>query len=264
MRQGHIIIIMTALFISGPLFAGFCAVKSGDKGCIKNSSGSYMAGDSIDNCEGATIKCPVVLCFVNKIGQTLCKGLKEGDSVNFSNLGNKDESRQFLKIVKAIFNPEPQTYYGGKRLKSTERIPGFPYGEMLMPETAFTISSEDKKAGMLSSFELKDESGRTLVRLTPEGSNGVTRVPSRYLSPGKRYQWSAQFASQSFKGKFSVASQADQQEFEQEFEDAISKSNATPSTRYVLRAVLAKEYGFTFDMRQAIKDAKESIKKEGE
>ncbi|VAW79093.1 hypothetical protein MNBD_GAMMA14-1915 [hydrothermal vent metagenome] len=257
MKQGRIFIVVAALSVMQPLLAGVCAVQSGQEGCIKSGNTSYMAGDSIDNCEAAIVSCPVVLCFVNKVGQTLCKQVEKVGQVNLNDLGNKEESRQFLQIVKAIFSSEPQTYYGGKRLKSTERIPGFPYGEMLMPEVAFSISLQDSDAGVLSSFELKDKSGNTLARLTPEGNNKVIRVPSKYLKPGKRYQWSAQAGNKTYTGKFSIASKSDQQEFEQALNDALSQSDASPSTRYMLRAALAKDYGFTFDLRQSVKKAKE-------
>jgi len=263
MKQGRIFIAMAALFLMQPLLAGVCAVQSGQKGCITLGEVSYIAGDSIDNCESATVSCPVVLCFVNKVGQTLCKQVEKVGQVNLNDLSNKEESRQFLQIVKAIFSSSPQTYYGGKRLKSTERIPGFPYGEMLMPEVAFSISLQSPKVGVLNSFELKDGSGSTLARLAPEGNNKVIRVPSKYLLPGKNYQWSAQTGKKTYTGKFSIASKSDQQEFEQELNDALSQSDASPSTRYMLRAALAKDYGFTFDMRQAVKSAKETMGKGG-
>ncbi|MCP4297960.1 MAG: hypothetical protein GY786_20420, partial [Proteobacteria bacterium] len=211
----------------------------------------FEPGSKIKDCEGIAEN--AVLFFTNKLDQPVLINRKSGE---FDLSGfvpdNVTNSKGIYRVFLSLFKPDKTELYGGKRLKDSESLPGFPGGEILLPDKSLSFSTSDAVQGKMRSFALYEMKGNAKPIFSTNQVNKKIKIPITKLSHDTRYKWTAQSSEKSYSGVFTIAHQEDQQEFEDELQISLSKSDPSTSTRHLLRAVLAKEYGYTFDMRQSI------------
>ncbi len=263
MKRGCLVAFF--LLLSHTVYSGDCYVKSGkvfgtDNEGKKDASKVYELGAEVEECE--IIAENAVVCFTNKLDQHLCKSVS-GKS-NLCNLVRRNKSKLKSKSIYQVFlsiiNPGTTKSYGGKRLKDSESLPGFPGGDVLLPDKSLGFSTSDAVQGKMRSFALYEMKGGAKPIFSTNQVNKEIEIPITKLSHDTRYKWTAQSSEKNYSGVFTIAHQEDQQEFEDELQISLSKSDPSTSTRHLLRAVLAKEYGYTFDMRQSIEVARDAMK----
>lgn len=254
MRRGCLVVFF--LLLSHTVYSGDYYVKSG-KVTSLDGRNVYESGAEVEECE--IIAENAVVCFTNKLDQHICKSLS--GKFDLSNLVRQKSSKSIFQIIRSLYTPNSTELYGGKRLKESEYLAGYPYGEVLLPNKILSFSTSGAVQGKIRSFALYEmEEGSAKPVFSTNQVSKKIEIPITKLRHGTKYKWTALSSEKDYSGVFTVAQQEDQQEFENELKASLSKSDPSTSTRHLLRAVLAKEYGFTFDMQQSIEVARDAIK----
>ncbi len=253
MKRGCLVVFF--LLLSHTVYSGDCYVKSG-KVTSLDGKNVFELGADIEGCRGIAEN--AVVCYINKFDQHVCQRVS-GKFIK-NDLARKKSSKLIYQVFLSIFNPNTTESYGGKRLKDSESLPGFPGGDVLLPDKSLSFSTSDAVQGKMRSFALYEMKGNAKPIFSTNQVNKKIKIPITKLSHDTRYKWTAQSSEKSYSGVFTIAHQEDQQEFEDELQISLSKSDPSTSTRHLLRAVLAKEYGYTFDMRQSIEVARDAMK----
>jgi hypothetical protein len=240
------------MMLGSVAYSSECYVKSGV--VIKPDKKKVSAGKVLKPCEGSTLS--AVLCYENKLEQQICK--KKSGEFSLAALVNDRSSKSLLQVIYEIYSPEQNEHYGGKRLKKSETLPGFPVGELLMPASALKFSTKST----VQNFKLYKKDNNKSVFSSVQ-ANATISIPVAKLHFGSRFRWTAQSGGKRFSGFFTITSREDHEEFKTELKDMRSKSDSSESTRHLLRAVLAKEYGYTFDKRQSLNAARLALNNGG-
>ncbi len=248
------------LLVTQPAYSSECYVKSGKvlKGKESNRSSDVLAGATLKPCAGLAVN--AVLCYENKFEQPICS--RRSGVFSLAALTNERSSESMRKSLYSIYNPVETEHYGGKGLKEFRGLSGFPGGDVLLPESSLRFSAKSSLQSKLERFELyKDGSNKLLFSSTKAGTAIV--IPAGKLYAGGKFKWMAMISGKKYSGGFTVALREDQKEFIDELRAMLAKSDSSASTGHLLRAVLARDYGYTFDMQQSIAAARAAIKQEG-
>lgn len=258
-------ILMGALTaLATPAHATVCYVGEHSEGTLEADGGkaSYQAGAVVEHCAGTVVAVggKVDFCHLNNLGQFTCKPLKPGDRVAVEEAASKPQWVAVLQVLKDFVNPQPHRELGLKRLRDTGApVDGLPLGEVLLPPESLEFSGP--RAGLKAIDRLtvsrKDAPGAPLFS---HGAPAPTvEVPRALLTPGGAYRWKLADGSENLDGAFTVAEAEDQKDFEEELA-MLQDPEGDASTRYLVRAVLAKQYGYTYDMFLALEAARDSQK----
>jgi len=248
--------IIVLLLGTQSAYSSECYVKSGE--VTKPNNKIVKAGAVLRPCQGNGNK--AVVCYENKMEQPICSS-KSG-VFSLAALANERSSKSLFESIYSIYNPEKTRHYGGKRLKEFKGLSGFPNGEVLLPDSALRFSTKSALQNKLERFELyKDGSNKLIFSSEQVGKEVV--IPAGLLRAGGKFKWLAKISGKKYSGVFTVALTEDQEEFINELKAMRAMSDSSASTRYLLRAVLAKDYGYTFDMQQSLEAARAAIEQEG-
>jgi len=235
-----------------------CYVKTGKVTVTKEGKETtYIPGDRINPCKGKSKK--ATICYKNKFEQEICK--ETSGDIEPKDLARVRSPSPLLQLIISLYKPEKVEFYGGKRLKESEYLAGFPYGEVLLPERTLAFSTNNALQVTMKKFELYEKEGNKKLLFRTHQVEKKIVIPVAHLRLGAKYKWLLLSKNKKYTGVFTTTQQQDQQEFEKELKEILFKSDRSVSTRHLLRAVLAKEYGFTFDMQQSIEAARNAIKK---
>ncbi|MDA9095359.1 hypothetical protein N9J88_03080 [Porticoccaceae bacterium] len=253
----HRFIIILLLLYCNTGWSTVCKVQTGEVEVLKKR---YIASEVIERCTGEVkpVTKSAEFCFFNNAKQWNCQQLVRGaePSVKVSDLVfNADYKSSFISAWLAVLNPIVNKPYGGKRLKETDYLPGFPYGEVLMPETSLTLNAQFKVKSQ--DFILMDADSNKIIFTTDRPLSNI-QIPRSKLRAEGNYKWALKSHDKTFLGKFSIASKSDQREFEGDFENATG-AGLGPVATLVLQATVAKEYGYTFDYQRLLQAAKKHI-----
>jgi hypothetical protein len=253
----HRFTIILLLLYCNAGWSTVCKVQAGEVKVLKNR---YIASDVIEPCTGEVkpITKSAEICFFNHAKQWNCQQLVRGaePSVKVSDLRfNAGYKSSFIRAWLAILNPIVNKPYGGKRLKETDYLAGFPYGEVLMPKARLTLNAQFEVKS--KDFILMDAVSNQIIFTTDRPVINI-QIPRSKLRAEGNYKWALKSHDKTFLGKFSIASKLDQREFEGDFENATGAGLGLSET-LVLQAAVAKEYGYTFDYRRLLQAAKKHI-----
>jgi hypothetical protein len=255
------IVFVLLLVASNTLFANVCEVKSG---VIKlaGSETLYEKEGWIDDCSGTIelVSDQAEICLFNQLKQWNCTVRRKRDGVIAVNALQIDSeyATGFFAALKSLFDPDTDMEFGGMRLKDDEPLPGFPYSEILQPLGTMQLNIARATPETISRFALLD------VELNQEifafdNPAKIVSIPASLFKPGKSYRWWMQAPSKQYEGDFSVVATEDQQEFERDFNSAQPEGGLPDTAKDLLRAVIAREYGYTFDYQQSLYKARQSI-----
>lgn len=253
MKKRYLVVFF--LLFGQTAYAAECYVKSGK---VTSGKEVFEQGDKVKQCKGRGEN--AVVCFENKYDQQVCQDVS--GNFDLSNSAQQKSSRSIMQLIKSLYAPETIKSYGGKRLKESEYLAGFPYGGILLPNSPLKFSTNDNVQGGMKSFLLYEKEVGTKPVFSTDQVNKRIVIPATKLRQGAKYKWMVQSGEKKYSGIFTIAQQQDQQEFEKELKTAQAKSDPSKSTKHLLRAILAKEYGFTFDMQQSIEAARDAITQE--
>ncbi|ALP53098.1 hypothetical protein Tel_07970 [Candidatus Tenderia electrophaga] len=270
---------MKALIYSGILLltlsplgcqASLCYVKQGKADCIVRAGEKMALKQSYSPCDEVTVICPgATLCYTNLQSGISCLEsgavLEDADTdgaatIDIAARSSRRDDASFLQVLRDIFFPQAVTHLGMKRLNTYEELAGFPDGYVLMPEQALVFSSHDKGHARIESFALwRAHEEQAILKLDRPGAS--VRIPAALLMPEQQYRWRALANGDEFGGGFTIESQAYQQEFEQALNQALQHSDSANVSRHIVRAALAKKYGYSFDYLQSVQMARNEINK---
>lgn len=254
------IITTLLLLIFGSVCANVCEVKSGK---VQIDGTSYGKDAWIEGCAGGleVISQQAEICFFNQLKQWHCTDLKEGAETTIEDLAIKPEyAKGFFDALVAIWRPDSQANYGGKRLKEGEYLSGFPYGEILKPEKSLNLNTDHSTKSGIAAFSIVNADSQNEHIFSVTNAGNTVAIPTDVLRAGMRYTWTLQSGSVNYSGNFSIASEADQQEFEQDLNGA--QGELSGAANQLLLAAIAREYGYTFDYQQALNMARQTITSE--
>lgn len=258
MRISVTIVLVVMVTLSLPILAADleCYLKTGT---VRLKSGEKLTkGADIPTCAGTATD--AVVCFTNNLDQHICR-TTNGSFDYRDGATSKGQSSMSL-LWAALFSSDPVEFYGGKRLKDAAYLPGFPYGEVLRPEEALVFSSRAETQRSLRSFELYAHADRHAPVFRDESVKRAIRIPAAQLRYGEKYRWVATSSHTRYEGQFSVAREEDQRDFENELRQAYAQSSdISESGRQIVRAALAKDYAYTFDLQQSMSAARSSLAK---
>ena len=248
-----------------PAHASVCyvgnALTPGTEVQVEMNGQMYAPGKIIDNCAGTARAHGGALqfCRLNKLGQFACKPLEVGQRDEVEGMVAKPMWASVMQVLKDFVNPEPRHEMGMKRLRDTNApLEGLPEGAVLMPPGGLEFSAP--RAGLEGidrlTVAVKDGPGTPLF--TSGAPAPRVAVPHDVLQPGGAYRWKLTDGGETLAGGFTVAEAEDQQDFEAELAGLLEGSGPDPSTRNLVRAVLAKQYGYTYDMFLALEAARDS------
>ena len=248
------LIVLIIIVFNPTAFAGVCYVTQGEINGV-----SY---GEVDPCEGAkeTKGAAATICFQTPFDEKKCIDVEPKGKVpkDLSELSKSQPSPSFFQVLSRLFKPQQDASYGGKRLKSSKTLAGYPTGDILLPTQALTFSTIPEVQKTISRFELFLDGNKSPVFASPNVKSGIS-IPTGTLKPNTQYAWVAKSAKQTYSGQFSTAHPEDQQTFEEELKKATSAGDASSTTFVILKAALAKDYGYTFDMQQAMDKARDTL-----
>ncbi len=239
------------LLASDLTYSGSCYVS---KGVISGVG----AGKELNPCKGKVEVKPAQICFVNEMEQPICKNVDE--DFKFSEWVKEKKEKSFLQVLYAMYNPGTDSHYGGKRFAESESLLGFPDGTILLPHQSLVFSTVAKVQKGLGAFKLYKADGNHLIYESTDVGKKVS-IPAGKLSANTKYKWLTTGGKKAYRGSFTTAFSEDQQEFEAELKKSYSLSDSSKGTKQILRAVLAKQYGYQFDMQKAIVDGQKKLGK---
>lgn len=254
--KNYFIIISLLLYCSAGM-ATVCKVQSGK---VKIGENIYRAPALVENCKGCvkSISSSSELCFFNKSKQWRCEKITKDSKISVSNLVVGAEYKEsFASTMMSIFNPAETKSYGGLRLKDTEYLAGFPYGEILMPKATLSLNVQIATQNSNQEFVLMDASSSKVIFETNKPVAKVL-IPSAILKPEGEYRWILKSAGETYPGSFSITAKIHQQVFEEDFKSA-QVPGLGPVATQALRATIAKEYGYTFDSQQLVQAVTERV-----
>lgn len=237
------------LLVSDLAYSGSCYVAKG------KISGIGKGGE-LNPCQGKVEKKPAQICFVNEVEQPICKDVDK--DFKFSEWVKEKKEKSFLQVLYAMYNPGTDSYYGGKRFAESESLPGFPDGTILLPHQSLVFSTDAKIQKGLGAFKLYKVDGNRLIYESTDIGKKVS-IPAGKLSANTKYRWLTTGGKKGYGGSFTTAFSEDQQEFEAELKKSYSLSDLSEGTRQILRAILAKQYGYQFDMQKAIIEGQKKL-----
>jgi hypothetical protein len=252
------------LLASSMSYSNVCEVKSGEVK-LSGAETSFTAGDGgwIEDCSGTIelVSEEAEICLFNQLKQWHCKVQQKQDgTVDVDELTIDPEyATGFFGALRSLFNPDTEMAYGGLRLKDDEPLPGFPYSDILLPTASLDLNIERATGETITTFRLVDTatSQEIFVNNNPGAS---IAIPAAFFSAGKEYQWTMMSPEKTFTGTFAVVEAADQLEFEADLNDALAAGDLTGPAQELMRAVVAREYGYTFDYQQSLDKTRQSIK----
>lgn len=201
----------------------------------------------------------VVLFYQNRMGQPEYRALANDETLDLDGVGAGEDTGILAQVLALLRDPFQQGHYGGKRLRDADTVAGFPDGDLLLPEAASALTFSATRAGLERIDRVTVHARDDPARPVFDGAapDGTAAVPSDALRPGTAYRWAVRAGGTTYTGGFTVADARDQREFEAELNQLGGRSAGSESDRHLLRAVLAKQYGFTYDMRLALEAARE-------
>ncbi len=257
-KKGWFSVFFIILLLSGQTaYSSECYVKSGKVAVGVGGAGkvNILAGAVLKPCKGSAID--AVICYENKLEQQICK--RQSGVFSLTASTNERSSKSLFESIYSIYNPSKNGHYGGKRLKDSRALPGFPAGELLLPSSSLKFSTDTASRSSMMKFHLYKKDINKLIFSSNKAGRTVV-IPASKLYFGGKFKWVAQLDGEKFSGGFTVALREDQKEFEDELSNLLAKSDSSESTGHLLRAVLAKDYGYTFDMHQSLEAARSTIK----
>lgn len=198
-----------------------------------------------------------LVCYENDVAQAVCMKLGEGNpsSPEITPSVGSSVWVTIAELLSGTARPRPT----GKGLKDTKKLPGFPYGRVLLPVQHLEIWSEPVLQSGFHRFVLKEKGGGKSV-IEHNHIKDRVRVPKNTLRRGTKYKWSAKTGQGDFKGEFSIVKDAEEVEFETFVSDSLATSDRSPFTRNLIKAYWCQQFGFQFDRDHAIRDAHEETR----
>jgi hypothetical protein len=199
---------------------------------------------TVDPCE--RIVAPAEVCYEDRNGGPTCLELKKGDP-SFTLPDAEVPRPGWGRRLLAILRGDEGVAYGGKRLKRGEQLPGFPYGEVVMPSAELTVRLDDVGASAIRSFDLFASHDLRRPLFSPGVSGNALRVPATVLRAGSAYTWVAATTSGRVRGAFKVIDRSQQAEVERELGRVRSRAGASEIGRWLLEAAVYDDFGYLFD-----------------
>ena len=260
MRNITLLLFVMCGFMPVVSYAAACFLEH-DKGtCFTLNNKEIMkAGKTYENCKQVVASCKDdKLCYINASGGVSCllsNDYEVDKPINVDKLSQSNNNKAILAVLADIFSPPPERKHGLKSLKTSKNLQGFPDGYILAPHDDLLIPLIDGALSAEFRFSVWEE-GKANPIFSQDNVAGDVVISGALFKPEGKYRWEVIAGKDNFKGGFGIESEKYQKEFDHALAKIMEGSEKSDFSRYLMRASLAKKYGYSFDYVQSIHKAK--------
>jgi hypothetical protein len=181
-----------------------------------------------------------VLTYARRSNVNEYRPLKLGETVDLSSIANESAASVSLDRILAFFQGDRRIEAVAAMSRAGERITGFPYDDVLLPQSDMQLRMLELqgKGLRVREFLLHPRGMPNQVLLRVDQETDAIVVPASVLAEGKEYGWLAKLSDgQEFSGKFRTLTRDEARRVESRLDEITRDPALSDSMRRTLTAL---------------------------